>query len=494
MSTQINITVGSGNLSDRASQLQTAARQAQAEIERTARIEDEATSKRRQKLEAEGLNFDGTSFYASRVPEAEIDRRPAATRAPGYPIAAFLFNYEFVNNQQAFLNLSNVSQTVTVREALPELPPIVQGVQDVVFTSTGDDFNGNTFWSYKVNILNLNSRLDLFYFPAGKDALIVHVNYSHVYYTNTGSSFEAAGSYGQSISTDAFGQTIYQDIKETTITVTKGQIQSDSAVFNKTWLVSSRAIKEIPTPVEFQEAINVYVPQYDTWQATTTNLAPITDNYTEPPTFVFGSTAPVSTGPLFPPRTEPTNYSGPFEYNRQFQYNLYADPVFDGFLVYQESTDSFTERSSTSLTNQNNHFEANFYRPGAEGFRLLGSANDPDLFTAGAWFVLQNPEVNHNLEASAESIKLQFFNGVKVPDFSVVPSDVPTTAPTGVRYDILKALVYGSVDTEGITIQKNSASAVFPFDSDLYLAWDWGNPGYCREQILAFGFSPEDLA
>jgi hypothetical protein len=27
-----------------------------------------------------------------------------------------------------------------------------------------------------------------------------------------------------------------------------------------------------------------------------------------------------------------------------------------------------------------------------------------------------------------------------------------------------------------------------------YLAWDWGNPGYCRQQLLALGFKPSDLA
>lgn len=28
----------------------------------------------------------------------------------------------------------------------------------------------------------------------------------------------------------------------------------------------------------------------------------------------------------------------------------------------------------------------------------------------------------------------------------------------------------------------------------LLMAFDWGRPGYCRQQLLALGFAPEDLA
>jgi hypothetical protein len=80
VSTQINVTVGSGGLSDKAKQLQAAARQAQLEKERTAQIEADGTEQRNAKLAAEGKAPDGSSLYgvASQLPV--IERRPAANR------------------------------------------------------------------------------------------------------------------------------------------------------------------------------------------------------------------------------------------------------------------------------------------------------------------------------------------------------------------------------------------------------------------------------
>jgi hypothetical protein len=80
VSTQINVTVGSGGLSDKARQLQTAARQAQLEKERQQRLEAEGTEQRNAKLEAEGRAPDGSLLYGARFKQPEIDRRPAANR------------------------------------------------------------------------------------------------------------------------------------------------------------------------------------------------------------------------------------------------------------------------------------------------------------------------------------------------------------------------------------------------------------------------------
>jgi hypothetical protein len=80
VSTQINVTVGSGGLSDKARQLQTAARQAQLEKERQQRLEAEGTEQRNAKLEAEGKAPDGSPLYGARFNQPEIERRPAANR------------------------------------------------------------------------------------------------------------------------------------------------------------------------------------------------------------------------------------------------------------------------------------------------------------------------------------------------------------------------------------------------------------------------------
>jgi hypothetical protein len=86
VSTQINVTVGSGGLSDKAKQLQAAARQAQLEKERTAQIEEDSTEQRNARLAANGQAPDGSALYgvASQLPV--IERRPAANRRGVYEL------------------------------------------------------------------------------------------------------------------------------------------------------------------------------------------------------------------------------------------------------------------------------------------------------------------------------------------------------------------------------------------------------------------------
>ncbi len=80
MSTQINITVDSGGLTDRAKQQQQAARQAQLEKERTLNLSAEALDKRVAAQAAKGLSVDGQPLNSSGFKQPQIERRPAATR------------------------------------------------------------------------------------------------------------------------------------------------------------------------------------------------------------------------------------------------------------------------------------------------------------------------------------------------------------------------------------------------------------------------------
>jgi hypothetical protein len=80
VSTQINVTVGSGGLSDKARQLQTAARQAQLEKERTINLSAEALDKRVAAQAAKGLSPDGLPLYGTSFKQPQIERRPAASR------------------------------------------------------------------------------------------------------------------------------------------------------------------------------------------------------------------------------------------------------------------------------------------------------------------------------------------------------------------------------------------------------------------------------
>ena len=112
MSTQINVSVGSGGLSDKARQLQTAARQAQLEKERQQRIESEGTEQRNARLEAEGRAPDGSLLYAPSVNQPEIERRPAANRQRPTRVAHAWF-------QNLFEGTSNSSTGLFLRQGGP---------------------------------------------------------------------------------------------------------------------------------------------------------------------------------------------------------------------------------------------------------------------------------------------------------------------------------------------------------------------------------------
>jgi hypothetical protein len=80
VSTQINVTVGSGGLSERIKQQQEAARQAQLEKERLAKIKAESTEQREAKQAAEGITPNGDDVYAPALETPRIVRRPTASR------------------------------------------------------------------------------------------------------------------------------------------------------------------------------------------------------------------------------------------------------------------------------------------------------------------------------------------------------------------------------------------------------------------------------
>lgn len=81
MSTQINVTVGSGGLPDKAKQQQQAARQAQLEKERQRRIEAEGADKRNARLAADGRNVQGQSLTGTPNAAPRPQDEPAAFRS-----------------------------------------------------------------------------------------------------------------------------------------------------------------------------------------------------------------------------------------------------------------------------------------------------------------------------------------------------------------------------------------------------------------------------
>ena len=122
MSTQINVTVDSGGLSEKARQLQTAARQAQLEKERILDLSAEALDKRVAAQAAKGLSPDGLPLYGSRFKQPEIERRPAANRdLPGPPTILLVPNQDFI--------LTGGTSSSSIATNLPGIPTAFIGAK-----------------------------------------------------------------------------------------------------------------------------------------------------------------------------------------------------------------------------------------------------------------------------------------------------------------------------------------------------------------------------
>lgn len=138
MTTQINVTVGSGGLSDRVKQQQKAARQAQLEKERQERIEAEAKTQREAKLAAEGRGPDGQPQFGAPPPKPRPQDEPAANRVGGTPVGHGWYDidstdtYEPSNLSPAGLVHTGTGQSSTVGSS-GSYP--VQGLDKVTLTN-----------------------------------------------------------------------------------------------------------------------------------------------------------------------------------------------------------------------------------------------------------------------------------------------------------------------------------------------------------------------
>jgi hypothetical protein len=96
MSTNINIAVGDNALLDRARQQQSANRQAQLNREASTRLEAQATAARTTALATQGRDANGNPITGAFFTPTQIERRPAANRAPNNIWKSLLSQSPFV--------------------------------------------------------------------------------------------------------------------------------------------------------------------------------------------------------------------------------------------------------------------------------------------------------------------------------------------------------------------------------------------------------------
>ena len=177
MSTQINVTVESGGLSDKARQLQTAARQAQLEKERTINLSAEALDKRVAAQAAKGLSPDGLPLYGPGFKQPQIERRPAANRTGSMhgltPVGTFtgtvsvldFLNLTDLRPYSSLLGTSSKGSFNWLATAFGDENNRIKNPSDFLQFSPNNGPNNGTFLEFKdipwVNFLEYRYRADI---------------------------------------------------------------------------------------------------------------------------------------------------------------------------------------------------------------------------------------------------------------------------------------------------------------------------------------------
>jgi hypothetical protein len=141
MTTQINITVDSGGLADRAKQQQAAARQAQLQKEASLRLETQANAARAIALATQGRDTNGNLATSTAFRQPEIDRRPAANRSGQGLNLGHLWQFGDIQNQVKNTGI----QSAQFNGTSSTLSNSVRSTQNDILFGCGNGSQWNTF-------------------------------------------------------------------------------------------------------------------------------------------------------------------------------------------------------------------------------------------------------------------------------------------------------------------------------------------------------------
>ena len=487
MSTQINVTVGSGGLSDKAKQLQSAARQAQLEKERQQRVEAEGTEQRNAKLEAEGKAPDGSPLYGARFNQPQIDRRPAAfrrgevivshlggaiiqrdssenislviTRPDGQTYnftLATTFAYPSTDSSASGISAVAVDSTTTYNPpeaaTMPNLeyytsvstgrvasPPPINPIEITTTETKNETFN----YLDAVSVIFPINKKVFIYATAGKGvrarATAERINTAiHTYPPDTvdgGFFHNYEFPYSQAVS-----------------------FNTDTYEWAKCFVADESSLREIDCPIAVQSALDNYIttksPGVNWIYADITRVVSRINGVqtTETISKLGGLEAMVGTW------STPTT-SAPYWYS-------YGHMQLASFLA----TNSPTGR--------------NISTPGTYAALLA----DPD----DARFYPSNDSNMNNVEYIVNNFYGGNANGL--PAFGLQSVFVPysPSVPNSpyYRHDSTKTKPVNNANIDPNLLKQNRKTIT---KDVVNVAWDWGKASYCRQQALALGFSEADL-
>ena len=518
MSTQINVTVGSGGLSDKARQLQTAARQAQLEKERTINLSAEALDKRVAAQAAKGLSPDGLPLYSAGFKQPEIERRPAANRFGGFSVGhawvieppsqslyanQALFStfgstglatptsivYRFQRDVKLLSGNGSSSNATTVSTASDEpiaAPPILE-VSITGYSKLGSFFGpnvGSDFYMGEMQVVTgtkYDAGIAYFCLPAGKGKFVLIQQAWTVYGQSIGthnfyySVDRFNGVYSPS-ETSYFGQDVdfisYSDVTGDPVATypvpsatgfKTHEIKTGYTFTRKVYLCSNGVMKEIALPPTLQTILLQLYPEPQIVPASggTNAYRGVTygrDYYT----MIQGLDTVLSSGIRFLLK----NSAAQNLLQNITTINVYSPDIFDVLNFYVPY--------SSSIKPKPTNFNSKLADLSKGGF---------SVFATG----VLSPPFNSN------NPKTLYNNGSPL-HYAIWP--VVDAVPDLRTYDSYYAsLGLPTPKSNGPKLQF-SESRVSIGDNDGFYGisvYDWDDPAYCIEQLKLLGFTTADL-
>jgi hypothetical protein len=516
VSTQINVTVGSDDLSEKARQQQIANRQAQLDKERTGIIEAQATDKRIAAQAAKGLSLDGLPLYNVPTGVPDLDRRPAASRNAlelnlGH-MWLFRDKFDRINSTGIREVPAAFGRSRTATDVRGQTQDVLlgsaTGIEWLVFTGLGTDaapllpadsfsvsyvtpqpslpqpadYERNYIGTRLSGRLVESSREDInFALPCGDGKFIFIYGFTSVWDTfESNAYYYARGLHDKDtgelkgyfdLATSSFtSSTIPDDLLGWISTVdAEGTIIPDGVVglqgYRGTsrrinaYVCSNRAIREISIPDTLLEIIDIAYPQ------------PVTATKT-----ITYRTSTVFTYNIYeiPLGSRVTGDKG-FTNNRYG--SVFTPQVFETLnniapFMGDTAAKTFPESSKWGLTDNSAGAYVRF--------------QDVDSSPAFPWW------------SSMYRQGLPFYHAIwptknEEPNFEVWDPTyaidwVGKAKPKRVRKATLR-LDSDREPREGAVDRTNSSY----WAEDFITVWDWNDPSYCRQMCLSLGFSSADL-
>lgn len=221
---------------------------------------------------------------------------------------------------------------------------------------------------------------------------------------------------------------------------------------SKALLVSPDKVKEIPVPSETSSYLDTHLPDL------APNTTPITDY-------------DARNEEVLTPNFDPDLYE---------QSRLYGNANFTT-LAFARSFGLGVYRYDGTSHNQ----AANYWTPSV--FALLkGDLSLP----SGS--VTDYSQMESILDGLPLPNRYWSLDGPLLPGFNANAKTKVAIVPSAAVSNFLEPIGPGALQEKVVDVQIRASDFYFQFFSFAY-AWDWGNPGYCRQQLFDLGFTAADL-